>query len=490
MIRLHPAKHHLAPLLLLLQPLLPAQSLTRGPAIWESSASSFLVAFQSASNATGRIEWGPTEALGSTTSGPSTTDHAIRITGLLPDHFYWYRVRLGNTVVTPTFRTRTFPASGSDVSFFVFGDCGSASSDQMRVASLCQSWNWDLGLLTGDIVYPDGQASGFDPRFFTPYAPILRTTPHYPVLGNHDVHTPNGQPWQDAFYLPTNNSGTERWYSFDFGKCHFIGLDSTQPSSQSQKTWLRSDLQTARSAGAAWIFVTLHHPPYSSGTQHGRSQSVFSHLCPIFEEFEVDAVFTGHDHIYERSMVIKDYYPNNRGVVYFVAGTGGAGLYGIDPEPYSAYARSSHGVLKVDVRGNVFRSVFLDGSSGSLGTQRDAFSMTRGPVTAALRATSPDPEPGQTFSGAFDAPNGSFRALFASLQPGYANVPGLGLLHLGTTDFVLSSGMTGSSQTAAFSLGIPNQSALVGEDLYFQGLCATANPPTLGLTHLLYSRIR
>ncbi|HEX6810283.1 MAG TPA: metallophosphoesterase, partial [Planctomycetota bacterium] len=336
----------------------------------------------------------------------------------------------------------------------------------------------------------DGQASGFDPRFFTPYGNMLRSTPHYPVLGNHDTHTSNGQPFLDAFYLPTGNSGNERWYSFDFGDCHFIGLDSTQASSSTQRAWLRSDLIAARANGAAWIFATMHHPPYSSGTTHGRNDTVYQNWCPLFEEFEVDAVFTGHDHIYERTTVRRDFYPNKRGVVYYVVGSGGAGLYGISPEPYSAYATSRPGMLKVDVRGNVFRSVFLDASSSSLGTQRDSFTMSRGPVTPALRATSPDPDAGQAFAGVFDAPAGSFRALFASLQPGYTNVPGLGLVQLGTSDTILASGMVGSSQNAPFSLTIPNQAAFVGKELFFQGLTLSGTSMAMQLTDLLHCRIR
>jgi hypothetical protein len=477
------ALHAASFLLLILCPLLPAQSLTRGPSVWETNDSSFLVAFKSSSSATGHVEWGPTEALGNTTSGTSTSTHAIRITGLQPDRFYWYRVRLNGNPVTPICRTRTFPADGADLTFFVFGDCGTGGSAQTRVANLYKEWNWDLGVMPGDIIYPDGQASGFNPYFFTPYASVLTSTPHYPTLGNHDVHTSNGGPYLDAFYLPTANSGTERWYSFDFGKCHFIGLDSTQASSSTQRTWLRNDLIAARAAGAMWIFVTFHHPGYSSGDSHGRDQTVYQNWCPLFEEFEVDAVFQGHDHIYERTTVRRDFFPNNRGVVYYVVGGGGASLYSISPEPYSAYSRSTNGVLKVDVRGQVFRSVYLDASSSSFGTQRDPY------MTPALRATSPDAQPSETFTGAFDAPTGSFIALFGSVVSGYTNVAGLGLLHLGT-DVLLKNATIGSSQSDAFSLAIPNLSVLAGQEIYFQGVTVSGAGMNLQLTDVLYSQVR
>ena len=483
----HSPMRHVVPVLVVLQPLLSAQTLTRGPAVWEHGPSSFLVAFQTSSQVRGQIEWGPTDALGNLANGIPTKDHAIRITGLLPDHFYWYRVRVPGGAVSPVFRTRTFPVAGSDVSFFVFGDCGTGSSAQIRVANLVQSWDWDLGLLPGDIVYPDGQVSGFDPYFFTPYGATLRSTPFFPVIGNHDYHTSSGQPYLDAFYLPTANSGSERWYSFDHGNVHFIGLDSNNTSG-TQTAWLRSDLAAARANDAGWIFVTLHHPGYSSG-HHGRSQWVYQNWCPIFEEFEVDAVFQGHDHIYERTTIRRDYYPNNRGVVYFVVGTGGGGLYSVNPQPYSAFVQSIWGALKIDVRGNVFRSVFLDGSVSTLGQQLDPFAMVRGPVTAALRATSPSPQPGQSFGGACDGPAGALHVLFVALQPDYVPVPDLGVLHLGSLD-LLASGLVGATQSEAFTLAIPNQPALVGTGLFFQDLTVNVASMRLQLTDLLHARVR
>jgi len=483
----------LGSILLFLPPSLQAQSLTRGPSVWETNTSSFLVAFKTSSSVLGAIEWGPTEALGNTTTGISTSTHEIRITGLLPDHFYWYRVRLGGAAATPVYRTRTFASAtsttaGSDVSFFVFGDSGTGSSDQTRVANLCQTWDWDLGVLPGDIIYSSGQASGFDPYFFTPYAATLRTTPFYPVLGNHDVSTSNGQPYLDAFYLPTANSGTERYYSFDHGKVHFIGLDSNNVSS-TQTAWLRNDLIAARANNAQWIFASFHHPAYSSG-QHGREQSVYQNWCPIFEEFEVDAVFQGHDHIYERTSVRRDYFPNKRGVVYYVVGTGGNSLYSINQQSYSAYAVAKHGLLKVDVRGNVFRSVFIDGGSSSLGQQLDAYTIARGTATQGLRATTPSPQPGQSFQGAFGAQNGAFYGVFVALTPNYVPVPGLGLVHLGGPSAVLATGLMGSSETAPFSMAVPNQSVFVGTSIFLQGVTVTGAAMDLRLTDVLPARVR
>jgi len=253
---------------------------------------------------------------------------------------------------------------------------------------------------------------------------------------------------------------------------------------------LRNDLIAARANNAQWIFASFHHPGYNSGTTHGRDQNVYQNWCPVFEEFEVDAVFQGHEHIYERTTVRRDFYPNKRGVVYYVVGTGGNSLYSFNQQSYSAYAVAKHGLLKVDVRGNVYRSVFIDGESSTLGQQLDPFAMTRGTATQGLRATTPSPQPGQSFQGAFGAPNGAFYVVFVALTPDYVPAPGLGLVHLGTPNAVLTSGLMGSSENAPFSLAVPNQSVFVGTSIYLQGLTVTGAAMDLRLTDVLPARVR
>jgi hypothetical protein len=62
--------------------------------------------------------------------------------------------------------------------------------------------------------------------------------------------------------------------------------------------------------------VAFHHPLYSSGGRHGSDIKLREKLEPLFVEHDVSVVFQGHDHFYER---IKP----QKGIVYFVAGSGG-----------------------------------------------------------------------------------------------------------------------------------------------------------------------
>jgi Calcineurin-like phosphoesterase len=67
---------------------------------------------------------------------------------------------------------------------------------------------------------------------------------------------------------------------------------------------------------ATWKIPYFHHPLYSSGATHGSSLELRQLLEPVFVRDGVRVVFSGHDHVYERTKPQK-------GIYYFVEGSGG-----------------------------------------------------------------------------------------------------------------------------------------------------------------------
>lgn len=198
---------------------------------------------------------------------------------------------------------------------------------------------------TGDVVYPKGEDRLYDTRFFLPYRRLIGEVPVFPTLGNHDVEKSYGAAYLENFYLPRNNpQGTGRYYSFDWGGAHFVALNSELyhedggGGKEEQKAWLERDLGETR---RPWKIVFLHRPLYSS-SEHGSDEEIREDLEPVFVRHEVDVVFSGHDHNYERTVPIG-------GVTYVVSGGGGKILYPAGRSKWTAFSKSAHHAVHIRV---------------------------------------------------------------------------------------------------------------------------------------------
>ncbi|HEX4948364.1 MAG TPA: metallophosphoesterase [Blastocatellia bacterium] len=199
--------------------------------------------------------------------------------------------------------------------FAVIGDSGTGKDGQFAVAhqmqAVCGKNPFEFVLMLGDNIYSDGDEKKFKKKFEAPYEPLLSNgVKFYASLGNHDVR--NGRDSQlryDKF-----NMGGQCYYSFtkSRGLVEFFALDSTNMDA-TQLAWLSHKLQASQ---AHWKVAFFHHPLYSSGKRHGSEMDLRRSLEPLFTQHQVNTVFSGHDHFYER---IKP----QKGVQYFVQGASG-----------------------------------------------------------------------------------------------------------------------------------------------------------------------
>jgi hypothetical protein len=189
---------------------------------------------------------------------------------------------------------------------------------------------------TGDNAYPAGAYAEFETKVFQIYQELFYKIPVFPSLGNHDYGTGSGAPYLDLFDLPQTawrTADQERYYSFDYGNVHFIILDSNSPLNVDDRVaeddmfdWLRADLQQTRQP---WRLAAFHHPAYSTGL-HGSDSRVQAKLVPILENYGVELVLNGHDHLYQRSQPLRAGQVTAveaGGTVYLVSGAGSAADY-------------------------------------------------------------------------------------------------------------------------------------------------------------------
>lgn len=292
---------------------------------------------------------------------PDGLQRRADIEGLSPDTAYCYSL-IGLTSRVG-FRTPPAPESDTPVRFAVFGDSGDGSSDQQAVRDALLRRNVDLVLHTGDIAYERGTFGQFERNYFQIYRTLIASVPLIPVSGNHEYNSPDAVPYREVFALPENGGpdATERWFSYDWGNVHFVGLD-TERVGPEQSAWLDRDLQA--NAGR-WTVVYLHRPPYSSG-QHGGAENVAAAFVPVLRRHHVPIVFTGHDHDYERTLPID-------GVTYIITGGGGKSLREVGRSDFTAVSQSVWHFVLAEVRADTLHIRAID----ETGAEFDSVDITR-----------------------------------------------------------------------------------------------------------------
>jgi predicted phosphodiesterase len=216
--------------------------------------------------------------------------------------------------------TLALPDKPASVKFAVIGDSGRGTPEQHQVAEQMrrfrEAFDYQFVIMLGDNIY-EGPATPLDyqQKFEEPYRELLSDNVRFfAALGNHD------DPRQ-IWYPPFNMNG-ERYYSFSppediltrwVTRVEFFALDSTNLD-RVQLQWL--DERLAKS-DAEWKIVFLHHPLYTSGRYRRTSLVHRWALEPILVRHGVAVVFSGHEHIYQRSEL-------QHGIQYFVSGGAGS----------------------------------------------------------------------------------------------------------------------------------------------------------------------
>jgi hypothetical protein len=291
-------------------------------------------------------------------------------------------------------------------------------------------WNrqtTDLWLMLGDNAYSSGTDSEYQAAVFDAFPITLRQCVLWPTRGNHDVlHAGENNDYYDIFTMPAAGeggglpSGTEAYYSFNWGDTHFICLDSEgsdRSPGGAMLTWLANDL----SANVRpWVIAFWHHPPYSKGSHDSDTETALvemrQYALPVLEAGGVDLVLCGHSHAYERSFLIDGHYgtsvtltpdmivnggdgrpdgngayvkPENApsphaGAVYAVSGSAASTAGGPLNHPVMVTSLNVSGSMVLDIHGNRLDARFLS----QAGAVMDSFAIVKNGVVG-VRSTGP-----------------------------------------------------------------------------------------------------
>ena len=185
-------------------------------------------------------------------------------------------------------------------------------------------------IMAGDMV-----DKGSDPEdwkcFFSNGEYVFSRLPMMTTVGNHETsRVPDT--YLKMMSLPQNGPVSEEFYSFDYGNCHFVSLNSCflMPERRSSKNydkelqkvnrWLEKDLKNSE---AKWKFVYMHHPMYPVTDDNEIYGQLRDNWEKLFRNSGVDVVFCGHQHAYMRTEKIN-------GITYVMANSGEKRSYYID----------------------------------------------------------------------------------------------------------------------------------------------------------------
>jgi len=208
------------------------------------------------------------------------------------------------------------PPSDDSISFYVFGDSQGYQGGISQIVADANENDPDFIFHCGDLT-PFGQENQY---LDTLAAFEGLEVPLYTTVGNHDIRQGGGEQYIQHFGPST--------YSFDLDSAHFTVFNtSANTVSEEEFDWLENDISTANST---WKFVFSHIPPYDPrpDENHTMESSINTRLMNLYEEYEVDVVFSGHIHMFDHRTI--------NGVEYVITGGAGAGLYA-EPEDGGIY---------------------------------------------------------------------------------------------------------------------------------------------------------
>jgi hypothetical protein len=344
---------------LLLSSIANAQ-VVRGPYLQSPTSASIKIMWRTAGATNSKVMYGtdPQSLTMEVIDTAQVINHTVPVTGLQPNTQYYYSI--GTTTQTLSgpdslHRFKTAPSIGTiqPVKAWVMGDFGKGNSNQQQVRNSFEAYNpnfnADMWLWLGDNVYQDGTDLEYSTKVFDSiygYHRLMKYLPFMPAPGNHDYNVistpqasvhPNDQdgPYFDLIDVFTNGesggvpSGTEKYYSFDYGNVHFLSLNSELGSIANAShdwigasplnsfngspftQWLQADLEANTQP---WVVAYWHQSPHTDGSHHSSApweiymKAMRENICPMLEDYGVDLILTGHSHVYERSYFLHNYF--------------------------------------------------------------------------------------------------------------------------------------------------------------------------------------
>ncbi len=266
------------------------------------------------------------------TSKDAAYINTVTLTGLEGGKTYYYRAGDGmNWSDVSSFKTT---AKDAEVSFFVVGDTqmhGNRNADAEEIQLLknlgLQVAGSDFGIQTGDYVDNGGNYKMWEEMDAT-FTEAFGEADVIHTLGNHEYYGDADGVAASAIY--GLSSAEQDYYSVEYGNV-YVAVINYSANLKEACEWLIED---AKASTAQWKFLSVHQPAYYTNV-NGGSQRFHAAIPAAAEAAGLDAVFSGHDHSYARTLPLTSgEVDEENGIVYFICGDLGEKSRNIN---YAAY---------------------------------------------------------------------------------------------------------------------------------------------------------
>jgi acid phosphatase type 7 len=219
-------------------------------------------------------------------------------------------------------------------------------------------------LVVGDLSYANGHLPSWESWLTQMQQPLFQSTPILIAAGNHELEcdgrnfqifqayehyfrTPDHEPPTDWRPVPVSQrwqgcthtseelwsvyEGGNSYYQYRQGLAHLIVLNSYTNTSvgSPQYQWLQHvlDHKVDRTV-TPWLIISFHCPLHTTFRGHNHEinpQVMGDAMEPLFVRYQVNMVFSGHQHAYVRSYAMRhgQVDPHGKGPIYWTVGTGG-----------------------------------------------------------------------------------------------------------------------------------------------------------------------
>ena len=242
-----------------------------------------------------------------------------------------YRYTIGENAFSGSFHV---PQESDVTRFLYLGDVQFQESmeeyeewGQMVRRAYREHPDLDFAVIGGDLVNSPGELPQWEA--FLEACDVFAKLPLVTEAGNHaGVHS--NYTYQKLFALPDDAPGGlsgEEFYAFDFGNVRMLMMDSSFLTEERRKSmgkdaWAKEEQRVEAwircrtgSCEKPWLAAVIHHPVYGMHDEDTVSPQIRRLWAPLLETGGVRIVFSGHQHLYQRTRSIH-------GVVYLMGNSG------------------------------------------------------------------------------------------------------------------------------------------------------------------------